>query len=200
MTMLKVARPGKTRVRLDALAHIAQAVKPAQPDGPKGLAFANNRRQRTETGAGRVTTTTNAYAAMAVLHSWDADIVDDRSGLDDVRLGDYVLATKYEDGDPGDQWAVGWFTGMLPKGSMTDTTRWRFMVADQNGKQYRGNGFRRCERITHDQGVYICENQATLSAMVGQFYYDDDGSKQGLSVWDFLAQYPHSVANSSSAK
>lgn len=106
--------------------------------------------------------------------------------------GDYVLATKYADGDPGDQWAVGWFTGMLPKGGMDDPSQWRYLVADQNGNQFRANGFRRCEPITHEQGVYICSNQATLERMVGQFYYDDDGKQVGLSVWDFLAAMPDS--------
>lgn len=107
-----------------------------------------------------------------------------------LKPGDYVLATKYSDGDPGDQWAVGWFTGMLPKGSMEDASQWRYEVADADGKQFRGNGFRRCERITPEQGKYLCDNTATLESMIGQFYYDDDGNKQGLSVWDFLAQMP----------
>lgn len=43
----------KTTVRLDTLAHIAKAVKPTQSAVPQGSAFASNRRQRTETGAGR---------------------------------------------------------------------------------------------------------------------------------------------------
>jgi hypothetical protein len=103
-----------------------------------------------------------------------------------VNIGDYVLATKYEDGDPGDQWAVGWFTGMLPKGSMEDTKHWRFMVADQNGNQYRGNGFRRCEPISHDEGVYICQHQPAIDATVSQLFYDDDGNKVGKSLWDWL--------------
>jgi hypothetical protein len=103
-----------------------------------------------------------------------------------LKPGDYVLATKYSDGDPGDQWAVGWLHGFLDKGGNDQ----RFMVVDKEGKQYRGNGFRRCERITHEQGVYICENQPTLEAMVGQFYYDDDGKQVGKSVWDFLAEQP----------
>ena len=74
---------------------------------------------------------------------------------EELKPGDYVLATKYSDGDPGDQYAIGWFTGMLPKGSMEDAGEWRYMVADNDGNQFRGNGFRRCERITEAEGHWM---------------------------------------------
>jgi len=63
--------------------------------------------------------------------------------------GDYVLATKYRDGDPGDQWCVGYFSHMLVtnSGKVTD----RYMVTGENG-MFRANGFRRCERISADVG------------------------------------------------
>ena len=65
-----------------------------------------------------------------------------------IRLaeGDYVLATKYDDGDPGDHWAVGFFDSMLGD---------RYMIVDGNGDQFRGNGFRRCEKITSEQGEWM---------------------------------------------
>lgn len=64
-----------------------------------------------------------------------------------MEAGDYVFATKYSDGDPGDGWAIGFFDGMLPK-----VTGDRYMVIDNNGKQFRGNGFRRAEVIPRDIG------------------------------------------------
>jgi hypothetical protein len=56
-------------------------------------------------------------------------------------LGDYVLATKYEDGDPGDAWALGFYDG--ERGG-------RYYVLDDNGNQIRGNGYRRISRIRLD--------------------------------------------------
>ena len=50
--------------------------------------------------------------------------------------GDYVLATTYKDGDPQDQWCVGFFD------SMTTHNPPRYNIIDSNGKLFRGNGFR----------------------------------------------------------
>lgn len=49
--------------------------------------------------------------------------------------GDYVLATKYSDGDPGDQWCVGFYHSQLeyPKSP-------RHQVVNDEGVQFRGNG------------------------------------------------------------
>jgi hypothetical protein len=60
--------------------------------------------------------------------------------------GDYVLATKYKDGDPSDHFAVGFFDGMIED---------RFVVVDIGGVSLRGNGFRRCEKISGDVGARI---------------------------------------------
>lgn len=100
----------------------------------------------------------------------------------DLQKGDYVVATKYEDGDPGDAWVVGFFDSMLPKLGGD-----RYMVVDSEGKQYRGNGFRRCEKITHEQGVWMLAHQREIEASMREFYYDDDGVRYGRSVWDWLA-------------
>ena len=57
--------------------------------------------------------------------------------------GDYVLATKYNDGDPMDHFCVGFFRGMLGD---------RFLVEDNNGQLFRASGFRRCEKISQHVG------------------------------------------------
>jgi hypothetical protein len=54
--------------------------------------------------------------------------------MDDIEKGAYVLATKYDDGDPGDAWAVGFYIGW--EGD-------RHLVGDEHGKSYRANGYRR---------------------------------------------------------
>lgn len=77
----------------------------------------------------------------------------------ELQKGDYVLATKYADGDPYDGYAVGFFDSMLPKVAGD-----RFMVVNSAGKQYRGNGFRRCERISYELGDWIVENRIAIEA------------------------------------
>lgn len=66
-------------------------------------------------------------------------------------VGDYVLATKWGDGDPKDEWAVGFFVGMLRDD--------RYLISDADGKLFRANGFRRAERISENIGTIIL-NQA----------------------------------------
>lgn len=71
-----------------------------------------------------------------------------------LKAGDYVLATKFCDGDPGDQWVVGFFTGMLQK-----TSGDRYMVANTEGNQFRGNGFRRVKKISANRGRWLLEHK-----------------------------------------
>lgn len=76
------------------------------------------------------------------------------------QIGDYVLATKWSDGDPCDHFCVGFFAGK---------DRDRYKVVDSDGNLFRGNGFRRCETITQKEGESI------LSLKIGD--------KPGPSVW-----------------
>ena len=62
------------------------------------------------------------------------------------QIGDYVFATKYQDGDPGDMWALGFYDG--ERGG-------RYFVKDNNGRQIRGNGFRKVSRIRKDVGTWL---------------------------------------------
>lgn len=63
-----------------------------------------------------------------------------------MKPGDYVLATKYADGDPGDMWALGFYEG---------ERNGRYYVADSMGKTIRPNGFRRVARIRKDVGRWM---------------------------------------------
>jgi len=81
-------------------------------------------------------------------------------------IGDYVLATKYEDGDPCDHFVVGFVSGRL------GDDRW--MVKDGAGNNFRANGFRRVEVITEGEG----------HALVALFQGVSD--KPGPSLWEHL--------------
>ena len=81
------------------------------------------------------------------------------------KKGDYVLATKYSDGDPRDHFAVGYFRDM--------TWHNRFNVVDDNGKLFRHNGFRRIEKVPKELGLTIINEMENIE-------------KGGIGVWDYL--------------
>ena len=64
-------------------------------------------------------------------------------GEESPAIGDYVLGTKYSDGDPGDPWAVGIYAGMKDG---------RHVVTHHDGTPIYAKGFRRVGKITHEQG------------------------------------------------
>lgn len=76
--------------------------------------------------------------------------------------GDYVLATKWSDGDPCDYFVVGYFKEML-----NDC----FLVEDGDGNLFRANGFRRCELISKRVGRVLVEAIPSI------------GDKSGRSIW-----------------
>lgn len=71
--------------------------------------------------------------------------------------GDYVLATKYSDGDPCDHWAVGFYDCPLQK-----TIETRYMVVDSYGRQFRGNGFRRIKKISAERGAWLLAHKSEI--------------------------------------
>lgn|GEM_PF-3363499 len=75
---------------------------------------------------------------------------DSEANVATPAIGDYVLATKYGDGDPGDPWALGWYDGV-------QDSQGRHYVKDNDGNQIRGNGFRRVARIRKDVGRWLIE-------------------------------------------
>lgn len=82
----------------------------------------------------------------------------------DLKKGDYVLATKYRDGDPGDQFCVGFYDGFYMNGSST-----RHLVVDGEGQQFRRNGFRRVAKISRDRGEWIVKNLGLIQKMQDRF-------------------------------
>lgn len=65
-------------------------------------------------------------------------------------VGDYVLATKYGDGDPGDAWALGFYAGARDHFGQA-----RHYVTDNDGNNIRGNGYRRVAQIRKDVGAWL---------------------------------------------
>jgi len=72
-----------------------------------------------------------------------------------MNKGDYVLATKYHDGCPRDHFVVGFYDGRLKDRNGKETDR--HMVIDADGRQFRANGFRRCEKISAEIGALIVD-------------------------------------------
>lgn len=72
-------------------------------------------------------------------------------------MGDYVLATKYSDGDPGDAWALGFYAGELDMGNDREQIKVspRYLVNDSSGKTIRPNGYRRVARVRKDVGAWL---------------------------------------------
>lgn len=80
--------------------------------------------------------------------------------------GDYVLATKYQDGDPRDQWCIGYYQGQ------TQHCPPRHDIMDIDGKLFRGNGFRRVKRISPERGAWLLQHAQGMEF-------------SGKSVWRF---------------
>jgi len=87
-----------------------------------------------------------------------------------MEKGDYVLATKYDDGDPCDHWCVGFYSG--------ETTHYgqpRYAVVDSDGKPFRANGFRRVEKITEEVGAWLIRLIPCLTPC-----------PVGVNIWNFI--------------
>jgi len=71
--------------------------------------------------------------------------------------GDYVLATKYSDGDPGDQFCIGFYAGRFDHYGQT-----RHLVDDAQGKPFRHNGFRRVAKISARRGEWMVKHLSMI--------------------------------------
>jgi hypothetical protein len=70
----------------------------------------------------------------------------------EFQKGDYVLATKYHDGDPGDHFCIGLYDHEMPYDPP------RHHIVDSAGNPFRGNGFRRVARVTKEKGEWFVRN------------------------------------------
>jgi len=99
-------------------------------------------------------------------------------------IGDYVVATKYSDGDPGDHFAIGRLSQIYNHHGQT-----RYVVVDNKDQPFRANGFRRCENITLKQGSWLIAHFPIIEKHPLQLL--SCGSIErivGKSVWDWVRQ------------
>ena len=74
-------------------------------------------------------------------------------GEDTPAIGDYVLVTKFHDGDFGDPWAVGFYAGMNGD---------RHLVNGSEGLPIRANGWRRVGKVSDSLGRWLLANSDSL--------------------------------------
>lgn len=109
-----------------------------------------------------------------------------------MKKGDYVLATKYSDGDPGDPFCVGFFDSTYDHFGES-----RHLVVDNEGKQFRFNGFRRVEKISDAEGHYLVAHMSEISAR--PMWLDIVNGEQKLcgdSLYDWLAKARAEISGS----
>jgi hypothetical protein len=80
-------------------------------------------------------------------------------------IGDYVLATKYEDGDCQDHWCIGFYAGKTMHAPP------RHNVVDGEGKSFRGNGFRRAKRITPERGAWMLKHAKDIELSIRSVWF-----------------------------
>lgn len=71
------------------------------------------------------------------------------------KIGDYVLATKYSDADPGDGWAVGFINKIEND---------RFFVGDDKTISFRFSGYRYCAIINAEVGKWLLQSANYLES------------------------------------
>lgn len=91
------------------------------------------------------------------------------------RIGDYVLATKWETGSSTEPIGVGFVETEIVSSAERAHERWFLM--DQNRRRFKSNGFRRAEKITLEEGVFII----SLLPIIGNVV--------GVSIWLYLEQF-----------
>jgi hypothetical protein len=115
------------------------------------------------------------YCSRIIDGLWDNDSGGDKKTTR-PNIGDYVLATKYSDGDPCDHFFVGFISGF------TDHEPQRYMIKNGDGQNQRNNGFRRAERITATEGRMLVE------------IFPKIGDKIGPSLWWHLSKIRNKLA------
>jgi len=81
-----------------------------------------------------------------------------------LKKGDYVVATKWQDGDPGDHFCIGIYDGFYDHYGET-----RHLIVDRNGNNFRKNGFRRVARVGVRRGEWMVRHLSYIEAMKDRF-------------------------------
>lgn len=87
-----------------------------------------------------------------------------------IKPNDYILATKYSDGDPNDPWEVGFYAGEMYYGMPGNgKASIRYFVKDSSGKVGRMNGYRRIKKLTCEQGQSILDEADNIDISLYQY-------------------------------
>lgn len=81
-----------------------------------------------------------------------------------LKEGDYVVATKYADGNPGDHFCVGFYAGCYDHLGQT-----RHLVVDSEGNPFRHNGFRRAEHVSPKRGTWMVNHLKHIEALMDRY-------------------------------
>lgn len=69
-----------------------------------------------------------------------------------MKPGDYVLATRWSDGNPREPFYIGFLLNTYKTSGQT-----RYLLCNKDGTAPKGmtNGFRRCEKISEETGALL---------------------------------------------
>lgn len=81
-----------------------------------------------------------------------------------MEIGSYVVATKYKDGDPGDQYCIGFYNGSYDHYGET-----RYLVVDNEGNNFRANGFRRIAKVGKKRGAWMVTHIPIIDSYMNRF-------------------------------
>lgn len=102
--------------------------------------------------------------------------------LEQLKVGDYVLGTKYADGDPRDGWAVGYVVAFSPNHSYESV-----VIGDGRGNVIgRANGFRRAKRIKGECGEWMARNASKFENLPCSMWHYFRCSKKEQDFIDLL--------------
>lgn len=72
-----------------------------------------------------------------------------------MNKGDYVMATKWSDGDPQDHWCVGFY-------EYTNEETGKHFIVDSEGVPFRHTGFHRMQKISQKRGKWLLDNSELI--------------------------------------
>ena len=96
-----------------------------------------------------------------------------------LQQGDYVLATKYADGDPKDHWCVGYLESIITRASGD-----RYLVVDSEGIPFRANGFRRVVKIKGTVGQCLIDHKTEIEQSCRSVWFWERFYEKKLRYWE----------------
>ena len=98
-----------------------------------------------------------------------------------VDVDDYVLASKWSDGDPNDPWAIGFVDKTLPP-----TSSPRYTLKDADGNPMKFGIFGRAERISEASGyILVVARNIVMQSHYSVWYWKNNVTKLYV-LYDFF--------------